>query len=319
MRVIFAGTPDFAARHLLALLDTSDLDVVAVYTQPDRPAGRGKKIQASPVKELALEHNIPIEQPASLKSTDVQTQLASYQADIMVVVAYGLLLPQPVLDIPRLGCINVHGSLLPRWRGAAPIQRAIWAGDCETGVTIMQMDAGLDTGPMLAKAHIAIEKQDTSATLYEKLACLGPTALIETLRKIKIGGIRPVPQEDKFATYAQKLSTEEALLNWHEPAEFLERCVRAFTPWPGSRFLLRGEAIKLWGCSVAEVPNTAVAGTILRADKQGILVQCGEKALNLEFLQPPGKKAMAAADLLNARREHFIPGHILSVQWMSDE
>ncbi|RUO35871.1 methionyl-tRNA formyltransferase [Aliidiomarina sanyensis] len=319
MRVLFAGTPDFAARHLQALLDTSDMEVVGVYTQPDRPAGRGKKLQASAVKELALKHDVPVEQPESLKSAEAQAQLAAYQADIMVVVAYGLLLPKAVLDTPRLGCVNVHGSLLPRWRGAAPIQRAIWAGDLETGVTIMQMDEGLDTGPMLAKAHLLICKTDTSASLYEKLARLGPPTLIETLRAMNTGDIRAVPQEDKQATYAKKLTKAEGEIDWHESAAFLERCVRAFNPWPGSSFLFHGEPIKVWASTVLEHPKEAPPGTILRADKHGILIKCGDKALNLERLQPPGKKPMSAADLLNARREQFMPGLVLTNKLVRDE
>ncbi|TRW48768.1 methionyl-tRNA formyltransferase [Aliidiomarina halalkaliphila] len=319
MRVLFAGTPDFAARHLQALLDTSDMEVVGVYTQPDRPAGRGKKLQASAVKELALKHEIPVEQPESLKSAEAQSQLASYQADVMVVVAYGLLLPKAVLDTPRFGCINVHGSLLPRWRGAAPIQRAIWAGDRETGVTIMQMDEGLDTGPMLAKSHIMICKTDTSASLYEKLAKLGPPTLIETLRALNTGDIRPTPQEDKLATYAKKLTKAEGAIDWNDSAAFIERCVRAFNPWPGSSFLFHGQPIKVWRSQVLDHPLAAPPGTILRADKHGILIACGERALNLERLQPPGKKPMLAADILNARREEFAPGLVLTNKLVRDE
>lgn len=315
MRIIFAGTPDFAARHLQALLDTSDLNVVAVYTQPDRPAGRGKKLQASAVKELALAHQLPVEQPLSLKSEDVQARLRDYQADVMVVVAYGLLLPKVVLAIPRLGCVNVHGSLLPRWRGAAPIQRAIWAGDAETGVTIMQMDEGLDTGPMLSKSYLAIEADDTSASMYEKLAKLGPLALVETLRSLNTGDIHAVPQEDSHATYAKKLSKDEGQIDWQQDAAFIERCVRAFNPWPGSFFAVAEhpeQPFKVWRAQVIESNQQATpqqpAGYIVSADKHGIAVQCQTGILLMTELQPAGKKAMTAADVLNARRDWFTIG-----------
>ncbi len=233
LKIIFAGTPDFAARHLAALL-SSKHEVVAVYTQPDRPAGRGKKLTASPVKLLALEHSIPVYQPATLRAEEAQQELAAIDADIMVVVAYGLLLPKVVLDTPRLGCINVHGSILPRWRGAAPIQRSIWAGDAETGVTIMQMDEGLDTGDMLKIATLSIDAKETSATLYERLAALGPDALVDCLGDIASGKAVAVKQDDEQANYAKKLSKEEAQIDWSMSAEAIERCIRAFNPWPMS-------------------------------------------------------------------------------------
>ncbi len=229
LRIVFAGTPDFAARHLAALL-SSEHEVIAVYTQPDRPASRGKKLTASPVKTIALEHDIPVYQPENFKSDEAKQELADLNADIMVVVAYGLLLPQVVLDTPKLGCINVHGSILPRWRGAAPIQRSIWAGDAETGVTIMQMDIGLDTGDMLKIATLPIEASDTSASMYEKLAGLGPDALIDCLADIATGKVEPVKQDDELANYAKKLSKEEARIDWNDDAAHIERCVRAFNP-----------------------------------------------------------------------------------------
>ncbi|PQJ68338.1 methionyl-tRNA formyltransferase [Photobacterium angustum] len=307
LRIVFAGTPDFAARHLAALL-SSQHQVVAVYTQPDRPAGRGKKLTASPVKNIALEHDIPVYQPASLRNEEAQQELAAIEADIMVVVAYGLLLPQEVLDTPRLGCINVHGSILPRWRGAAPIQRSIWAGDTETGVTIMQMDIGLDTGDMLKVATLPIEASDTSATMYEKLADLGPDALIDCLSDIANGTAVAVKQDDELANYAKKLSKEEAFIDWTMDAAAIERCVRAFNPWPMSYFTVAEQNIKVWQ-AVVEADNQGKApGTILSADKQGILVATGNGALRLLSLQPPGKKAMTAADLLNSRREWFESG-----------
>ncbi|WP_305460109.1 methionyl-tRNA formyltransferase [Photobacterium leiognathi] len=307
LRIVFAGTPDFAARHLAALL-SSQHDVVAVYTQPDRPAGRGKKLTASPVKAIALENDIPVYQPVSLRNEEAQQELAAIDADIMVVVAYGLLLPQEVLDTPRLGCINVHGSILPRWRGAAPIQRSIWAGDTETGVTIMQMDIGLDTGDMLKVATLPIEATDTSATMYEKLAELGPDALIDCLSDIADGTAVAVKQDDEQANYAKKLSKEEALIDWTMDATAIERCVRAFNPWPMSYFTVAEQNVKVWQTAVEADNQGKAPGTILSADKQGILVATGNGALRLISLQPPGKKAMSAADLLNSRREWFEPG-----------
>ncbi|PSV09005.1 methionyl-tRNA formyltransferase [Photobacterium leiognathi] len=307
LRIVFAGTPDFAARHLAALL-SSQHDVVAVYTQPDRPAGRGKKLTASPVKAIALENDIPVYQPVSLRNEEAQQELAAIDADIMVVVAYGLLLPQEVLDTPRLGCINVHGSILPRWRGAAPIQRSIWAGDTETGVTIMQMDIGLDTGDMLKVATLPIEATDTSATMYEKLAELGPDALIDCLSDIADGTAVAVKQDDEQANYAKKLSKEEALIDWTMDAAAIERCVRAFNPWPMSYFTVAEQNVKVWQTAVETDNQGKAPGTILSADKQGILVATGKGALRLISLQPPGKKAMSAADLLNSRREWFEPG-----------
>ncbi|PMN71274.1 methionyl-tRNA formyltransferase [Enterovibrio norvegicus] len=314
LRILFAGTPDFAARHMAALL-SSHHDVVAVYTQPDRPAGRGKKLTASPVKMLALEHDIPVYQPASLKSEDAQQELAAIDADIMVVVAYGLLLPKAALDTPRLGCINVHGSILPRWRGAAPIQRAIWAGDDETGVTIMQMDEGLDTGDMLKIATLSIDAKETSATLYERLAELGPDALVDCLDDIATGRAVAEKQNDKLANYAKKLSKEEALVDWTLSAVELERCIRAFNPWPMSHFTLTANDtehnIKVWDADVDAEQSDKTPGTILSADKTGIRVATGDGVLRLTSIQPPGKKAMGAADILNSRREWFEPGKTL--------
>ncbi len=314
LRIVFAGTPDFAARHMAALL-SSHHDVVAAYTQPDRPAGRGKKLTASPVKMLALENDIPVYQPASLKSEDAQQELAAIDADIMVVVAYGLLLPKAVLDTPRLGCINVHGSILPRWRGAAPIQRAIWAGDEETGVTIMQMDEGLDTGDMLKIATLSIDTKETSATLYERLAELGPDALVDCLDDIAAGLAIAEKQDDALANYAKKLSKEEALVDWRLTAVELERCIRAFNPWPMSYFTLTANDtehnIKVWDAEVDAEQSDKAPGTILSADKTGIRVATGEGVLRLTSIQPPGKKAMGAADILNSRREWFEPGKTL--------
>ncbi|MFJ5359248.1 MULTISPECIES: methionyl-tRNA formyltransferase [Pectobacterium] len=310
LRIIFAGTPDFAARHLDALL-SSGHEVVGVFTQPDRPAGRGNKLTPSPVKVLAEQQSIPVFQPKSLRPEENQAMVQALNADVMVVVAYGLILPQPVLSMPRLGCINVHGSLLPLWRGAAPIQRALWAGDSETGVTIMQMDVGLDTGAMLHKISCPILPQDTSATLYDKLAELGPRGLLETLEQLADGSAVAETQNDALATYAEKLSKEEARLNWQLSAEQLERCIRAFNPWPVSYFIVDEQPVKVWKAEVIAKAHGSQPGTIIQADKQGIQVATADGILNIQELQPAGKKVMAAQDLLNSRREWFVPGNTL--------
>ncbi|GGW96250.1 methionyl-tRNA formyltransferase [Alteromonas halophila] len=310
MNIIFAGTPDFAAAHLAALLDAG-LNVIAAYTQPDRPAGRGKKLTPSPVKELAQAHNIPVYQPASLKTDDAQAQLAALNADLMVVVAYGLILPKRILDTPRLGCINVHGSLLPKWRGAAPIQRAIWAGDEESGVTIMQMDEGLDTGDMLHKARQPLVFDETSASLYQKLAELGPKALIEALNNFE--ALTATPQQENAATYAKKLSKPEARMDWQLSADQLERNIRAFNPWPVAWFEINDTRIKVWSAEVVTGEANTTPGTILRATKKGIVIATGDgQALSVTLLQLPGKKALSAADVLNARADWFTPGRIIA-------
>ncbi|AMO46931.1 Methionyl-tRNA formyltransferase [Enterobacter sp. FY-07] len=311
LRIIFAGTPDFAARHLDALL-SSEHQIVGVFTQPDRPAGRGKKLMPSPVKVLAEEKGLPVFQPVSLRAQENQQLIANLNADMMVVVAYGLILPKSVLEMPRLGCINVHGSLLPRWRGAAPIQRSLWAGDAETGVTIMQMDVGLDTGDMLYKLSCPVTAEDTSATLYDKLAQLGPQGLLDTLQQLAQGRAEPQVQDEALVTYAEKLSKEEARIDWSLSAAQLERCIRAFNPWPMSWFVIDEQPIKVWKASVIPSSTTAVPGTILETSKAGIQVATADGILNLESLQPAGKKAMSAQDLLNSRREWFVPGNLLA-------
>jgi methionyl-tRNA formyltransferase len=308
LRIIFAGTPDFAARHLQALLD-SEHQVIAVYTQPDRPAGRGQQLQASPVKQLAVAHDIPVYQPKSLKKAPAQQQLAALNADLMVVVAYGLILPQVVLDTPKLGCINVHGSLLPRWRGAAPIQRALWAGDTNTGVTIMQMDAGLDTGAMLSIASLPIEATDTSATLYDKLAVVGPRALVDALKDLPALQAKAQPQQDSAANYAEKLSKEEAQLDFNKAAVALEREIRAFNPWPVSYLQLGTQQLKIWQARVEA--GSAQPGQVVRVDKKGIAIGTSDGLLVIEQLQPPGKKTMAVVDFLNGRADWFQTGQQL--------
>ncbi|MFT4808038.1 MAG: methionyl-tRNA formyltransferase [Paraglaciecola sp.] len=306
LKIVFAGTPEFAALHLQALID-SEHDVIAVYSQPDRPAGRGKKLQASEVKQLAVKHSIPVFQPESLKTAEAQLALAELQADIMVVVAYGLILPASILNTPKLGCLNVHGSLLPKWRGAAPIQRSIWAGDSETGVTIMQMDEGLDTGAMLFKHSLTITKEDTSSSMYQKLAEIGPKALVETLATLT--ELKPQIQDNDLASYAKKLSKEESKIDWGLSAEQLERNIRAFNPWPVAFFTLNDSNIKVYASYVVknESPNIPV-GQIIKSDKQGILVATGNESLLLTKLQLPGKKPMAAADVLNGRADWFAVG-----------
>jgi methionyl-tRNA formyltransferase len=306
LKIVFAGTPEFAALHLQTLID-SEHDVIAVYSQPDRPAGRGKKLQASAVKQLAIEHSIPIFQPQSLKSAEAQLALAELQADIMIVVAYGLILPVSVLNTPKLGCLNVHGSLLPKWRGAAPIQRSIWAGDSEAGVTIMQMDEGLDTGPMLLKQSLTITKEDTSVSLYQKLAEIGPKALLETLNTL--AELKPQIQDEALASYAKKLTKEEAKIDWGLPAEQLERNIRAFNPWPVAFFTLNDSNIKVYSSKVINNDNTGIpAGQIIKSDKSGILVATGNNCLLLTRLQLPGKKPMSVADVLNGRADWFAVG-----------
>ena len=309
MRVIFAGTPEFAARHLEALLSCADIEVVAVYTQPDRPAGRGQKLQPSAVKQLAQQHGLSVEQPINLKQPAIQQQIATYNADVMVVVAYGLMLPQAVLDLPRYGCINVHGSLLPRWRGAAPIQRALWAGDSETGIAIMAMELGLDSGPVLATTRLTISADDTSASLYDKLAELGPVTLVDCLRQLPQQLARAQAQDEHLVTYAHKLSKEEAQLDWQQPATVLERWVRAFNPWPICWFLTaQGEPVKVWRSSAEADSSSAEPGTVLAADKQGIVVKTAIGALRLLVLQPAGKKPLNAAEFLNGRSDWLTLG-----------
>lgn len=308
LRIVFAGTPEFAAEHLKALL-SSPHQIVAVYSQPDRPAGRGQKLTPSPVKQLALQHNIPVYQPQSLRDPAAQTELAALKPDLMVVVAYGLILPQVVLDIPRLGCINSHASLLPRWRGAAPIQRAVEAGDAESGVTVMQMEAGLDTGPMLLKVSTAISADDTGGSLHDRLATLGPQAVLDAIAGLANGTLKGEAQDDSLATYAHKLNKDEARLEWSRPALELERLVRAFHPWPICHSTLGGEALKVHAAALGE--GSGAPGTVLAADKSGLTVACGEGALRLTRLQLPGGKALNFSDLYNSRREQFAVGLVL--------
>ena len=316
MRVIFAGTPEFA-RAALACLQRTGFEIALVLSQPDRPAGRGMKLQASPVKQFALDHGIAVAQPRSLRldgkypqdASAAQAAIQQARADVMVVAAYGLILPQWVLDQPRLGCLNIHASLLPRWRGAAPIHRAIEAGDAETGVTIMQMDAGLDTGPMLLTDRMPITPRDTTASLHDKLAALGGGLVVEALELAACGGLKPVAQPAEGVTYAHKIEKAEAALDWSLPAAVLERKIRAFDPFPGASSTIQGEVLKVTGADVADAQRpSAAAGTVLAAEPAGVLVACGEGALRLTQLQRAGGKRLAVADFL--RGFSLAPGMV---------
>lgn len=306
LKLVFAGTPVFAATHLEALLTQTRHQVVSVYTQPDRPAGRGKKLQPSPVKSLATAHRIPVHQPPTLKTQAEWELLAAHMPDLMVVVAYGLILPPQVLTIPRLGCINVHASLLPRWRGAAPIQRAILAGDKETGITIMQMDRGLDTGPMLLKLTCPIVNDDTAASLHDRLAHLGAEAIVAALDQLS--ELTPVPQDETEASYAAKLTKQEAIIDWQHPAEVLDRQIRAFNPWPVAQTSVKGQTLRIWAAQPRSDDNQASPGTVIQCDKQGIDVSCGRGVLRLTQLQPAGSKSMDVAAFLNGRPDWLTPG-----------
>lgn len=302
MKIIFAGTPEFAACALKALLSTEH-EIVAVYTQPDRPAGRGKKLRPSPVKQLALEENIEVFQPQTLKDDDVVAQLEAHQADIMVVVAYGLILPQRVLDVPPLGCVNIHASLLPRWRGAAPIQRAVLAGDDESGITIIQMDKGLDTGAMLHKISCEIEPQETGTSLHDKLAELGGQAIVQALDMIDNKTISAQTQDDSLACYAAKLSKDEAWLDWRQSAVKLDRLIRAFNSWPVARTVWNEQMLMVWQAQVMPElsGNNAPPGTIISVNESGIAVATGEGVLLLEKLQFAGGKPLAVKDIIKSK------------------
>lgn len=302
MRIVFAGTPEFAVSSLRAA--ARHHEVVAVYTQPDRPAGRGRGLAPSPVKLEAVARGIPVYQPESLKDAAAQQQLRDLQPDLMVVVAYGLILPKAVLAIPTHGCWNVHASLLPRWRGAAPIQRAIQAGDAKTGVCLMQMEAGLDTGPVLLHQELPIAATDTGGQLHDKLAELGAQVLSDGLGLLR-AGIKPIarPQPEQGVTYAHKLDKAEAKLDWAQDAGALARTVRAFNPWPIAEVTLAGERVRIHGAVALEADHGQAPGTALAASRDGIDIACGQGALRLRVLQREGGKAITAADYLNARRD----------------
>jgi len=295
VKIIFAGTPQFAADALAAL--SKEHQVVAVLTQPDRPSGRGMQLTASPVKHLALQLALPVLQPATLKNEETQQELAAFGAELMVVAAYGLILPKAVLQLPRYGCLNIHASLLPRWRGAAPIQRAILAGDAETGITIMQMDEGLDTGDMLLKTVCPITAEDTAETLHDKLAGMGAQAIVATLRELEKGKLHPERQDSEKATYAAKLSKAEAQLDWTRSATELERAVRGYFPFPVAHTQFGETPIKILKAAIGE-GSSAIPGTVLAVDKETIHVACGNGALALKVLQKPGGKALPLAQFV---------------------
>jgi methionyl-tRNA formyltransferase len=295
VKIIFAGTPHFAASALEALL--KEHQVAAVLTQPDRPSGRGMQLTASPVKLLALQHGIPVLQPESLKTEQAQSDLKALEADVMVVAAYGLILPKAVLELPRLGCLNIHASLLPRWRGAAPIQRAILAGDAETGITIMQMDAGLDTGDMLLIRRCTIDAQDNAQTLHDKLAELGAASIIEALRNHN--ALTPVVQDNAAACYAAKLLKGEALIDWTQDAVQIERAIRAYNPFPVCQAKFNDVVLKLWQAELCDAMS-GNPGEVLAVDKSGITVACGRGAIKLQMLQRPGGKSQPAVQFLQA-------------------
>lgn len=315
MRIIFAGTPQFAADHLQALLDHGGHQLVAAYTQPDRRAGRGKKRLASPVKQVALDAGMVVEQPLSLKEPDAQRRLTTLEADIMVVVAYGLLLPQTVLTIPRYGCINVHASLLPHWRGAAPVERAIVAGDTQSGITIMQMDAGLDTGDMLCDAACTIDSSETGDSLRGKLTVLGQTLLLETLQAIEEGSTIATPQDNSAASYANKLNKSEAQIDWREPAALIDRKIRAFSSALSSYSMLNGQRIRIIKATPISAPNgNDKVGEIIAVSRSTVDVQCGDDVLSITDIQLPGAKCMPVQALLNGKPGFFKPGQQFTAQ-----
>ncbi|ORU90091.1 MAG: methionyl-tRNA formyltransferase [Cycloclasticus sp. symbiont of Poecilosclerida sp. M] len=306
MKIIFAGTPQFSVPTLISLI-ASEHEVIAVYTQPDRPAGRGRAIQVSPIKQCALDNNIPIEQPLNFKEEGAPEKLNKYAADLMVVVAYGLILPSFALQAPRYGCINIHASLLPRWRGAAPIQRAILAGDKETGVTLMQMDEGLDTGNSLLKVRCPIEETDTSASLHNKLATLGADHLATLLSSIETGGLEPKAQDSANATYAKKLTKLEATIDWHQPASALLRNINGFNPWPVAHTLINGKSLRIWQAALTHQSCNSAVGTVT-IEQNKLFVACTDQWLEICQLQPANKRVMSASDYIAA---HKVSGIVL--------
>ncbi len=304
MKIIFAGTPDFSVPTLQAL-SQSQHNVCAVYTQPDRTAGRGRKVQASPVKQWAVEQSISVEQPLNFKVSESIDTLKAYQADLMIVVAYGIILPEVILNAPRFGCINIHASLLPHWRGAAPIQRAILSGDKETGVTLMQMDKGLDTGDMLAKVTCPITQQDTSSTLHSKLSLLSATALIDLLADVEAGNTQATPQPSSEVSYAHKLSKQEALINWNMRANEVQRAIQGYNPWPVAHTLINEKTLRIWQASTTSEKAGGTPGEIKIHGSQ-LFVACSDYCIEVTELQPANKRRMAASDYLSAHQINNI-------------
>ena len=311
MRLVFAGTPDFAAIALKSLLQTEHM-ILGVYTQPDRPSGRGRKLVPGPVKKLALDAGLPVYQPQSLKPPQVQEELRALKADVMIVAAYGLILPQPVLDTPLYGCLNIHASLLPRWRGAAPIQRAIEAGDRETGITIMQMDAGLDTGDMLLKLHTPIVESDTGGNLHDRLADLGGQGIVDALAALEENTLTAEPQNNQLACYASKLSKEEGHLDWARDAASIQRLIRAFNPWPGTFTHVDNKRIRIHAAEVIYSASDQPPGTIVNRSREGIDVTCGVNLLRINRLQLPGSRTQTVSDLINGGQSLLMPGQRLN-------
>lgn len=305
MKIIFAGTPEIATVPLQSLVKSGH-QIVAVYTQPDRPAGRGKKLMPSPVKTLALQHNIIVEQPENFKSEEACEKLKSYQADVMVVMAYGLILPTSILETPQYGCINIHVSLLPRWRGAAPVQQAILAGDTETGVTIMQMDKGLDTGALLLQQRCAINATDTSESVYAKLVDISSPLLLQTLENIEKNNVKPITQNNKFATYAHKIEKHDASIDWFETSEVIDRKVRAYFPAPIAFFEWNNELVRIWAGHPVRSVSDRLPGSVLDFNKQGVTLKTSDGAYCITRLQFPGKNPLGAHEMFNAYRNKFL-------------
>lgn len=308
LRIVFAGTPEFSATSLAQLL-AHKANVVGVFTQPDRPAGRGQKLHASPVKQLAEQSHIPIFQPENFKSSEARDALKNCRADVMVVVAYGLLLPKSILELPRLGCVNVHASLLPQYRGAAPIQQVILSGDLQTGVTLMQMDEGLDTGDMLLSARCDITTEETGGSLHDKLAQIGSELLISGLSQLAKGQLTPRPQDNNSASYASKITKTDCRIDWQQPAKIIDRKIRAFNPWPIAYTVLNNERVRAWQAEVLEDSTKETPGTICQVDKQGIVVATGDGLLRLTQIQKAGGKVLSVAEVLNANRKDLAVGY----------